>query len=121
MRRNFERERKDSEESFKAEMRKMEDQKKELEETVAKYWAVIDSLKEQKCVWSPELEEKFETEQARVGQQHTEDIYHPGQQLDQEGEELRMQRRDRENLRSGTVPFLGLRGRLRVHRLLILE
>ncbi|XP_069661340.1 ninein-like protein isoform X6 [Haliaeetus albicilla] len=36
MRKNFERERKDSEESFKAEMRKMEDQKRDLEETVAK-------------------------------------------------------------------------------------
>ncbi|XP_029888503.1 nuclear mitotic apparatus protein 1-like isoform X12 [Aquila chrysaetos chrysaetos] len=99
MRKNFERERKDSEESFKAEMRKMEDQKRDLEETVAKYWAVIDSLKEQKCVWSLELEERFEVEQARVGQQHTEDIYHPGQQLDREGEELRTQRRDRERLR----------------------
>lgn len=43
---NFERERKDSEEDFKAEMRKMEDQKRDLEETVAKYWAVINiSLK----------------------------------------------------------------------------
>ncbi|XP_075352872.1 ninein-like protein isoform X4 [Mycteria americana] len=99
MRKNFERERKDSEESFKAEMRKMADQKRDLEETVAKYWAVIDSLKEQKCVWNLELEEKFEMEQARVRQQHTEDIYHPGQQLDQEGEELRTQRRDRESLR----------------------
>ncbi|XP_049673777.1 ninein-like protein isoform X6 [Accipiter gentilis] len=99
MRKNFEKERKDSEESFKAEMHKMEDQKRDLEETVAKYWAVIDSLKEQKCVWSLDLEERFEVEQARVGQQHTEDIYHPGQQLDREGEELRMQRRDRERLR----------------------
>ncbi|XP_074006916.1 ninein-like protein isoform X2 [Numenius arquata] len=36
MRRNFERERKNSEEGFKAEMRKMEDQKRELEETFAK-------------------------------------------------------------------------------------
>ncbi|XP_014819891.1 PREDICTED: ninein-like protein [Calidris pugnax] len=36
MRRNFERERKISEEGFKAEMRKMEDQKRELEERVAK-------------------------------------------------------------------------------------
>ncbi|XP_069661339.1 ninein-like protein isoform X5 [Haliaeetus albicilla] len=99
MRKNFERERKDSEESFKAEMRKMEDQKRDLEETVAKYWAVTDSLKEQKCVWSLELEERFEVEQARVGQQHTKDIYHPGQQLDREGEELRTQRRDRERLR----------------------
>ncbi|XP_010560760.1 PREDICTED: ninein-like protein isoform X2 [Haliaeetus leucocephalus] len=98
MRKNFERERKDSEESFKAEMRKMEDQKRDLEETVAKYWAVTDSLKEQKCVWSLELEERFEVEQARVGQQHTKDIYHPGQQLDREGEELRTQRRDRERL-----------------------
>lgn len=31
-----------------------------------------------------EPEERFEMEQARVGQQHTEDICHPGQQLDQE-------------------------------------
>ncbi|XP_072713364.1 ninein-like protein isoform X6 [Ciconia boyciana] len=99
MRKNFERERKDSEESFKAEMCKMADRKRDLEETVAKYWAVIDSLKEQKCAWNLELEERFEMEQARVRQQHAEDIYHPGQQLDQEGEELRTQRRDRESLR----------------------
>lgn len=111
MRKNFERERKDSEESFKAEMRKMEDQKRDLEETVAKYWAITDSLKEQKCVWSLEPEERFENEQASVGQQHTKDIYHPGQQLDQEGEELRTQRRDRESLRSGIVLFLGRSGR----------
>lgn len=113
MRRNFERERKNSEESFKAEMRKMEDQKRELEETVAKYWSVIDSLKEQKCVWSLELEERFEMEQARVRQQHTKDIHHPGQQLYQEGEELRTQCKDRESLRSDTVLFLGLSGRPR--------
>ncbi|KAM9241321.1 ninein-like protein isoform 2-T4 [Leptosomus discolor] len=100
MRKNFERERKDGEEIFTAEMHKMGDQKRDLEETVAECWAVIDSLKEQKCVWSLELEQRFEMEQARVGQQqHTEDIYHPEQQLDQEGEELRMQRSDRESLR----------------------
>lgn len=64
-------------------MCKMEDQKRDLEEIVAKYWAVINSLKEQKCEWSQELEERFEMEQAREGQQHTEDICHPGQQLDQ--------------------------------------
>ncbi|XP_075269533.1 ninein-like protein isoform X2 [Opisthocomus hoazin] len=99
MRKNFERERKNSEESFKAEMRKMEDQKRDLEETVAKYWAVTDSLKAQKSVCSLELEERFEMEQARAGQQHTEDTYRPGQRLDQEGEELRMQHGDRESLR----------------------
>ncbi|XP_074786128.1 ninein-like protein isoform X2 [Athene noctua] len=99
MRKNFERMKKDNEESFKAEMHKMEDQKRDLEKTVAKDWPVIDSLKEQKCVWSLELEERFEIEQARVGQQHTEDIYHPGQQLDQGEEELRMQHRDGESLR----------------------
>ncbi|XP_040453360.1 ninein-like protein isoform X3 [Falco naumanni] len=99
MRKNFERESKDSEESFKIEMHKMEDQRRDLKETVAKYWAVTDSLKEQKRLWSLEVEERFEMEQARVGQQHTEDACHPGQQLDQEGEELRMQRRDRESLR----------------------
>ncbi|XP_061845087.1 ninein-like protein isoform X2 [Colius striatus] len=99
MRKNFERERKDSEESFKAEMHRMEDQKKDLEETVAKYWAVIASLKEQKCMWSVGLEEEFDMEQAKVGQQHTKDIYHPGKQLDQEGEELSTQHSDQENLR----------------------
>ncbi|PKK21329.1 ninein-like [Columba livia] len=83
MRKNFERESKDSEESFKAETRKMEDQKRDLEETVAKYWVLIDSLKEQKCVWSLELGGRFEMEQAGVGQQHIEDFCHPGQQLDQ--------------------------------------
>ncbi|XP_040453362.1 ninein-like protein isoform X5 [Falco naumanni] len=102
MRKNFERESKDSEESFKIEMHKMEDQRRDLKETVAKYWAVTDSLKEQKRLWSLEVEERFEMEQARVGQQHTEDACHPGQQLDQEGEELRMQRRDRESLRRHT-------------------
>ncbi|XP_074944579.1 ninein-like protein isoform X4 [Phalacrocorax aristotelis] len=106
MGKNIERERKDSEESFKAEMCKMEDQKRDLEETVAKYWAVTDSLKEQKCVWSLKLEEWFELEQARVGQQHTEDIYHPGQQLDEDGEELRMQRRDRESMRGELCQLL---------------
>lgn len=54
---NFESERKDSEESFKAEMCKMEGQKRDLEETAAKYWAIINSLKEQKWEWSLELEE----------------------------------------------------------------
>lgn len=96
MRKNFERERKDSEESFKAEMRKMEDQKRHLKETVARYWVLTDSLKEQKCVWSLELGERFGTEQARVAQQHTEDFCHPGQQLDQEREDLRMQPRNRQ-------------------------
>ncbi|XP_056200477.1 ninein-like protein isoform X4 [Falco biarmicus] len=99
MRKNFERESKDSEERFQIEVHKMEDQRRDLKETVAKYWAVTDSLKEQKRLWSLEVEERFEMEQARVGQQHTEDTCHPGQQLDQEGEELRMQRRDRESLR----------------------
>ncbi|KAJ7421846.1 ninein-like protein [Willisornis vidua] len=100
MRKNFERERKDNEESFKAEMHKMEDQKRDLEETVAKHWAVINSLKEQKCMWNLELEERSEMTQARVRQHHTEDICHPGQQLDQKGEELTMQQhRDRLSLR----------------------
>ncbi|XP_069709031.1 ninein-like protein isoform X2 [Phaenicophaeus curvirostris] len=99
MRKNFERERKDNEEHFKAEMRKMEDQKRDLEGTVAKCWAVIDSLKEQKCVWSLEMEERFEKEQDSVGQQHTEDVCHPGQLLDQEGKDLRVQWRDRDSLR----------------------
>lgn len=114
MRKSFERERKDSEKTFKAEMHKMEDQERDLEETVAKYWAVIDSLKEQKHVWSLELE-RFKMEQARVALQHTSDVCHPEQQ--QQGEELRRQRRDRESRRSGTVLLLGLSRRVGVHPL----
>lgn len=49
---NFEREKKDSEDSFKAEMCKMEYQKRDLKETVAKYWAIINGLEEQKWEWS---------------------------------------------------------------------
>nr|XP_009685164.1 PREDICTED: ninein-like protein isoform X3 [Struthio camelus australis] len=99
MKKSFERKRKDSEEKFKAEMSKVEEQKRDLKERVAKYWAIIDGLKKQKCVWSPELEERFEMERAKVEQQRTEDICHLGQRLAQEGEELTMQRGDRSRLR----------------------
>ncbi|XP_035178815.1 ninein-like protein isoform X2 [Oxyura jamaicensis] len=99
MRKNFEREKKGSKKSFKAEMSKVEGQKRDLEEKVAKYEAVIDGLKAQKCVQSLELEEELEMEQARVGTQLPKDVHHPRQQLHQEGEELRMQCRDREGLR----------------------
>lgn len=37
MRKNFERERKDSEESFRTEIHKMEDQRRDLDETLVKY------------------------------------------------------------------------------------
>lgn len=56
-----------------------------------------------------------------MGQQHMEEICHPGQQLDQDREEIKMQCRDKLNLRSGTTLFLGLRKRLGVHLLLIPE
>ncbi|XP_062427439.1 ninein-like protein isoform X2 [Rhea pennata] len=106
MKKSFERERKDSEEKFKAEMSKVEEQKRDLEERVSKYWAIIDGLKEQKCVWSPELEERFETERAKVEQQHTKDICHLGQRLAQEGEELTMQSRNRLSLRGEPCQLL---------------
>ncbi|XP_035408854.1 ninein-like protein isoform X4 [Cygnus atratus] len=99
MRKNFEREKKDSKKSFKAEMSKVEGQKRDLEETVAKYEAVIDGPKAQKCVQSLELEEELEMEQAGGGTQLPEDVRCPRQQLHREGEELRMQCRDREGLR----------------------
>uniref|UniRef100_A0A8B9CGJ4 Ninein like n=1 Tax=Anser brachyrhynchus TaxID=132585 RepID=A0A8B9CGJ4_9AVES len=99
MRKNFEREKKDSKKSFKAEMSKVEGQKRDLEETVAKYEAVIDGLKAQKCVRSLELEEELEMEQAGGGTQLPEDVCCPRQQLQREGEELRTQCRDREGLR----------------------
>ncbi|XP_040407774.1 ninein-like protein [Cygnus olor] len=99
MRKNFEREKKDSKKSFKAEMSKVEGQKRDLEETVAKYEAVIDGLKAQKCVQSLELEEELEMEQAGGGTQLPEDVRCPRQQLHREGEELRTQCRDREGLR----------------------
>ncbi|XP_067148921.1 ninein-like protein isoform X3 [Apteryx mantelli] len=99
MKKSFESERKDNEEKFKAEMSKVEEQKRDLEERAAKYWAITDGLKEQKCVWSPELEERFETERAKVEQQHTKDICHLGQQLAQEGEELMTECGDGSSLR----------------------
>ncbi|XP_048790721.1 ninein-like protein isoform X6 [Lagopus muta] len=98
MRKNFERE-KDSKENIKAEMSKVEDQEEDLRETVSKYQVVTDVMKEQKGVQSLELEERFEMEPARVELQHTEDIGHPRQQLNQEGEELRTQCRNRGSLR----------------------
>lgn len=98
MRKNFEREKKDSKKSFEAEMSKVEGQKRDLEETVARYEAVIHGLKTQKCVQSLELEEELEIGQARVGTQFPKDVRCPRQQLHQEGEELRTQCRDREGL-----------------------
>ncbi|XP_052532186.1 ninein-like protein isoform X6 [Tympanuchus pallidicinctus] len=98
MRKNFERE-KDSKENVKAEMSKVEDQEEDLRETVSKYQVVPDVMKERKGVQSLELEERFEMEPARVELQHTEDIGHPRQQLNQEGEELRTQCRNRGSLR----------------------
>ncbi|XP_042682904.1 ninein-like protein isoform X4 [Centrocercus urophasianus] len=98
MRKNFERE-KDSKENIKAEMSKVEDQEEDLRETVSKYQVVTDVMKERKGVQSLELEERFEMEPARVELQHTEDIGHPRQQLNQEREELRMQCRNRGSLR----------------------
>lgn len=109
MRKIFERE-KDSKENVKAEMSKVEDQEEDLRETVSKYQVVTDVMKEQKGVQSLELEERFEMEPARVELQHTEDIGHPRQQLNQEGEELRTQCRNRGSLRYGGVLFLGLSG-----------
>lgn len=99
MRKNFEREKKDSKKSVEAEMSKVEGQKRDLEETVARYEAT------QKCVQSLELEEELEIGQAREGTQLPKDVCCPRQQLHQEREELRTQCRDREGLRSGIVLF----------------
>ncbi|XP_010221557.1 PREDICTED: ninein-like protein [Tinamus guttatus] len=105
MKKSFERERKASEEKFKAEMTKVEEQKKDLEETAATYWAIIDGLKEQKCVWSPEPEEASEPERAEAEQQHPEGMWHPERRPAREGDELQTRRGDRRSLRSGTAPF----------------
>lgn len=109
MRKNLKRE-KDSKESFKAEMSKVEDKKEDLKEAVAKYQAVTDVMKEQKPVQSLGLEERSEMELVRIELQHTKDIGHPRQQLNQEGGELRTQCRNRGSLRYGVVLFLGLSG-----------
>lgn len=98
MRKNLKRE-KDSKESFKAEMSKVEDKKEDLKEAVAKYQAVTDVMKEQKPVQSLGLEERSEMELVRIELQHTKDIGHPRQQLNQEGGELRTQCRNRGSLR----------------------
>ncbi|XP_021246999.1 ninein-like protein isoform X2 [Numida meleagris] len=101
MRKNFERE-KDSKESVKTEMSKVEGQKRDLKETIAKYQAVTDVMKEKKCVQSLELEERLEMEPDRVELQHTKDVCHPRQQLNQEGEELRTPCKNRGSLRKHT-------------------
>ncbi|OXB68352.1 hypothetical protein ASZ78_015292 [Callipepla squamata] len=90
MRKNFERE-KNSKECVEAEMSKVESKKKDLKETIAK--AVTDVTKEQKCMQS------LEVEPARVELQHTKNLCHPRQQLNQEGEELRAQCRNRGSIR----------------------
>ncbi|OXB80851.1 UNVERIFIED_CONTAM: hypothetical protein H355_003762 [Colinus virginianus] len=92
MRKNFERE-KNSKECVEAEMSKVESEKKDLKETIAKYQAVTDVMKEQKHVQS------LEVEPARIELQHTKNLCHPRQQLNQEGEELRAQCRNRGSIR----------------------
>ncbi|POI33684.1 hypothetical protein CIB84_002565 [Bambusicola thoracicus] len=105
MRKNFERE-KDSKENLKAEMSKVEDQKEDLKETVAKYQAVTHVMKEQKPVQSLRLEERSEMELVRIELQHTKDIGHPRQQLNQEGGELSTQCRNRGSLRPRSVVWV---------------
>ncbi|XP_053567936.1 ninein-like protein isoform X2 [Bombina bombina] len=90
MKTNFEKERKDTEQSFKIEISELEEQKADLEELNAKYQEVIDGLKEQlsKSAHYQEIEKKFEKEKVEMEQHYAKEIAELGQRMTHEKEQL---------------------------------
>ncbi|KAM4770924.1 ninein-like protein [Rhinophrynus dorsalis] len=90
MKTNFEKERKDTEHSFKIEITELEEQKADLEELNAKYQEVIDGLKAQlpKSSHYQEMEKMFEKERAEIEQYYAKEISALGQRLTNEKEQL---------------------------------
>ncbi|KAM4693050.1 ninein-like protein [Discoglossus pictus] len=84
MKTNFEKERKDTEQSFKIEISELEEQKADLEALNAKYQEVIDSLKEQ----LPNALKKLEKEKAEMEEYYAKEISTLRQQLSREREEM---------------------------------
>ncbi|XP_019404570.1 PREDICTED: ninein-like protein isoform X1 [Crocodylus porosus] len=100
MKRNFEMERKDTEQSFKIEISELEEQKGDLEKLNAKYQEVIDGLRYQlqKSAGSQDLEKRFEKERSEMEQYYAKEICNLGHRLAQERdkleEELKMQHKN---------------------------
>ncbi|KAM5164404.1 ninein-like protein [Mantella aurantiaca] len=90
MKANFEKERKDTEQSFKLEISELEEQKADLDELNAKYQEVIDGLKEQlpKTTQLQEMEKKFEKERAAMEEYYAKEVSALGQRLSREKEQL---------------------------------
>ncbi|KAL7987251.1 hypothetical protein Chor_006170 [Crotalus horridus] len=86
---NFEKERKDIEQSFKIKISELEEQKNALEELNVKCHEVIDGLKSQVQKLDPIQEMKrFEKERAEIEQCYAKEISNLGQRLAQERERL---------------------------------
>ncbi|XP_063774185.1 ninein-like protein isoform X4 [Pseudophryne corroboree] len=90
MKANFEKERKDTEHSFKLEISELEEQKTDVEELNAKYQEVIDGLKEQlpNSAQIHEIERKFEKERTAMEEYYAKEISALGQRLSSEKEQL---------------------------------
>ncbi|XP_075059882.1 ninein-like protein isoform X3 [Mixophyes fleayi] len=90
MKANYEKERKDTEHSFKLEISELEEQKADLEEVNAKYQEVIDGLKAQlaNSAHVQEMEKKFEKERAAMEEYYAKEISALGQRLSSEKEQL---------------------------------
>ncbi|KAM9316775.1 ninein-like protein [Gastrophryne carolinensis] len=90
MKTNFEKERKDTEQSFKLEMSELEEQKVDLEELNTKYQEVIDGLKEQlpKTTQLQEMEKRFEKERASMEEYYAKEISALGQRLSDERDQM---------------------------------
>ncbi|XP_039176790.1 ninein-like protein isoform X1 [Crotalus tigris] len=85
---NFEKERKDIEQSFKIKISELEEQKNALEELNMKCHEVIDGLKSQVQKLDPIQEKRFQKEKAEIEQCYAKEISNLGQRLAQERERL---------------------------------
>ncbi|XP_053316600.1 ninein-like protein isoform X2 [Spea bombifrons] len=90
MKSNFEKERRDTEQSFKIEISELEEQKADLEELNAKYQEVIDGMKEQlqKSAHIQDMEKRFEKERAEMEQYYAKEISTLGKRLTSEKDQL---------------------------------
>uniref|UniRef100_A0A8C5MWM6 Ninein-like protein n=1 Tax=Leptobrachium leishanense TaxID=445787 RepID=A0A8C5MWM6_9ANUR len=90
MKSNFEKERRETVQSFKIEISELEEQKADIEELNTKYQEVIDGLKEQlqKSAHVKDLEKRFEKERAEMKQYYTKEISTLDKKLTGEKEQL---------------------------------
>ncbi|XP_063299779.1 ninein-like protein isoform X2 [Pelobates fuscus] len=90
MKSNFEKERRETEQSFKMEISELEEQKADLEGLNTKYQEVIDGLKEQlnKSAHIQDIEKKFEKERVEMEQYYATEISMLGKKLTGEKEQL---------------------------------